>query len=527
LRSVLEAASADIGCSLTDLTVLSAQVDPYRLDTASGHRDGAWLAKELNRAIGRTRRIHWRGLHYALVAKGNVRKPNGVTYVNTDEDWTWLSSVAGKAARWLGYVPFERITDNRNDGPVVHRKARVTPEAGVSVGLEVSIPDVDDLEPFPFVTGFIARQAYQFAIFGEKASLEDVVLPIARRNEADLYLGAGEISDTHAHQIASDAAADGRPLVVFTLTDCDPAGYQMSVSLGRKLQALRDLLFTDLKFELVPVALTVDQVRELGLPSTPLKETEKRASRWREAFGIDQTEIDALATLRPDVLRELIERAFDPYLDRTLEARVEQAHDQWRESAQQAINDQVDLEHLQAIREQAAERLAEMEETIAEINERVRVTAGDHFTLPQIEVPEPEVSEDAARQALVRFDDDWVAATRALTEAVRNRGRRMTRERLRNRRASVSFDFEAQGLRFTATISRFEGGGLAEIFIVNHKAGSMAGINACDAAVVTSIALQYGAPLDVIRKALMRDSQGRASSPLGVALDQIGQDEDG
>jgi hypothetical protein len=53
----------------------------------------------------------------------------------------------------------------------------------------------------------------------------------------------------------------------------------------------------------------------------------------------------------------------------------------------------------------------------------------------------------------------------------------------------------------------------------------MAGINAQDAAVVCSIALQYGVPLDVIRKALMRDVQGRASGPLGVALDAIGNTE--
>lgn len=49
----------------------------------------------------------------------------------------------------------------------------------------------------------------------------------------------------------------------------------------------------------------------------------------------------------------------------------------------------------------------------------------------------------------------------------------------------------------------------------------MAGINAQDAAVVCSLALQYGVPLDVIRKALMRDSQGRPSGPLGAALDLI------
>ena len=136
--------------------------------------------------------------------------------------------------------------------------------------------------------------------------------------QADLYLPTGEISDTLVHRIARDANDDGRPLVMFTLADCDPAGRQMSVSIGRKLQALRDLLFPDLRFEVVPVALNPEQVAALGLPSTPLKETEKRADRWREAFGIEQTEIDALATLRPDVLREIVERAFDPYVDRGL-----------------------------------------------------------------------------------------------------------------------------------------------------------------------------------------------------------------
>jgi hypothetical protein len=122
LRTVLEDASADIGCSLSDLTVLSAQVDPYRLDTPSGHRDGQWLARQLDRAIGRERRIHFRGLHYALVSTTNLTKPNGERYRNDDENWTWLVNVAGKAARWPGYIPFpdhrqpERAADHSSQG---------------------------------------------------------------------------------------------------------------------------------------------------------------------------------------------------------------------------------------------------------------------------------------------------------------------------------------------------------------------------------------------------------------------------
>lgn len=416
LRSVLEEVRIECGCALSDLTVLSAQVDPYRLDTAAGHRDGAWLAEQLNRAIGRTRRIHWRGLHYAIVASGNARKPNGEIFRNTDDDWDWLSAVAGKAARWLGYIPFERITDNRNAEPIVHRKARVVPSFGVYVGVDVAIPEVEDLEPKPFATGFEPRQAFQFTIFGEKASLEDVVLPIAREHQADLYLNTGEISDTHVYRIAKEAIADGRPLVVFTLTDCDPAGYQMSVSIGRKLQAIRDLEFHDLEFELVPVALTVEQVREQGLPSTPLKETEKRADRWREAFGVEQTEIDALATLRPSILRDIIRQAFDPYFDRSLADRVAQAKVEWDQQAAVAVEEQIDAESLATLREDAVERLAEMEATLADLNERLQLSTADRFDLPPIRVPEPELNDETPRQALVRLEDDWLTTTRALIQ---------------------------------------------------------------------------------------------------------------
>jgi ribonucleoside-diphosphate reductase alpha chain len=99
----------------------------------------------------------------------------------------------------------------------------------------------------------------------------------------------------------------------------------------------------------------------------------------------------------------------------------------------------------------------------------------------------------------------------------------MGRQRLPNRRAAETFEVRANGLGYRATISRFADGRLAEIFLANCKHGSDADTAARDSAVVASIALQYGAPLDVIRRALMRDANGRASGPLGVALDLIGE----
>jgi hypothetical protein len=95
------------------------------------------------------------------------------------------------------------------------------------------------------------------------------------------------------------------------------------------------------------------------------------------------------------------------------------------------------------------------------------------------------------------------------------------RRRLPDRRPSLTYDVEAFNLKFTVTASAFDDGGLAEIFLQNHKAESAAGIMASDSAIAASLALQYGCPVDVLRKALSRDRQGRASSPLGVALDTL------
>jgi hypothetical protein len=99
------------------------------------------------------------------------------------------------------------------------------------------------------------------------------------------------------------------------------------------------------------------------------------------------------------------------------------------------------------------------------------------------------------------------------------------RERLPNRRDSVSFTFECNGLRYTATVSRFPDGRIGELFLSNHKSNSGADTNARDSAIAFSIAVQHGADPEVIRRALCRDSNGRASGPLGMALDLIADQE--
>jgi hypothetical protein len=96
-----------------------------------------------------------------------------------------------------------------------------------------------------------------------------------------------------------------------------------------------------------------------------------------------------------------------------------------------------------------------------------------------------------------------------------------SRQRLPDRRPAETFELEIAGLHYTATIGRFPDGRIGEIFLNNHKSNSQADTNARDSAIVFSIAVQHGADPEAIRRALCPDSQGRASGPLGVALDML------
>jgi ribonucleoside-diphosphate reductase alpha chain len=102
------------------------------------------------------------------------------------------------------------------------------------------------------------------------------------------------------------------------------------------------------------------------------------------------------------------------------------------------------------------------------------------------------------------------------------------RERLPDRRRSETFDFKmlvgTAELHYTATVGYYKDGRIGELFLNNHKSNSTADTNARDAAIALSFAVQHGANIEDIRKALCRETDGRASGPLGAALDLITQE---
>lgn len=100
--------------------------------------------------------------------------------------------------------------------------------------------------------------------------------------------------------------------------------------------------------------------------------------------------------------------------------------------------------------------------------------------------------------------------------------RKAQRQRLPDRREHELIDFEHEGRRYTGGIGRFDDGTLAEIFMnTAGRSGDTVEVLARDAAVLASLCLQFGAEVETLRRAVMRDPHGQASGPLGTLLDLL------
>ena len=130
---------------------------------------------------------------------------------------------ASKAARWLGYVPFDRIID---DGTlrriVVTTMASRRPRSGLARH-RGQCPRRRGHQAYRLPLQLIARQKYRLVVFGEKTSLAEVAKPLCRSTGRPLPADR-EITDSQLWLMAKTGAEDGRPMVVFALTDFDPSG---------------------------------------------------------------------------------------------------------------------------------------------------------------------------------------------------------------------------------------------------------------------------------------------------------------
>lgn len=97
------------------------------------------------------------------------------------------------------------------------------------------------------------------------------------------------------------------------------------------------------------------------------------------------------------------------------------------------------------------------------------------------------------------------------------------RNPLPQRRLAETFELRhgGQNAVYSVTLGRYPDGTIGEVFIAGAKAGSGVEAVARDGAVLLSLCLQFGVPLDTIKHALTREHDGASSTIIGAVVDRL------
>jgi hypothetical protein len=101
----------------------------------------------------------------------------------------------------------------------------------------------------------------------------------------------------------------------------------------------------------------------------------------------------------------------------------------------------------------------------------------------------------------------------------------MTRRTLPQRRAAEVFNLNHAGQQYAVSFGCWpDDPSPAEVFIHGAKVGSDIEGLARDGAVIISIALQYGVPLEALAGAITRNPNGSPMTVVGAVLDQLNKE---
>ena len=102
----------------------------------------------------------------------------------------------------------------------------------------------------------------------------------------------------------------------------------------------------------------------------------------------------------------------------------------------------------------------------------------------------------------------------------------MPRKRLPQRRQALNLNFRCKArtfaqTNFEANLGFYDDNSLGEIFLRCGKSGTEIEISMMESALLASFALQWGVPIEAIRGAMPRNTEGIAEGPIGTLFDLL------
>jgi hypothetical protein len=237
-------------------------------------------------------------------------------------------------ARIAGIIPFNAIADPtrpvttwdvfRSPGPFIRR-------------------ELDNLFK-GFWRDLQAPQPCHVEIVGEKNTLAGIIRPVAADYCIPFILGRGYSSLPPRHDMAERFRQTGKErLILLVLSDQDPEGDDIPHSFARSMRDDFGIKAVDF----IKVALTAEQVRDLGIPPGPTA-SEKRSSR-RERFVQEHGEhVYELEAVEPERLQQILRQTIESVIDMPL-FRAEQE------------KERQDAAYIAGVRKTIGEMLAKLE----------------------------------------------------------------------------------------------------------------------------------------------------------------------
>ncbi len=220
-----------------------------------------------------------RQLYYQLVAGGIIE--------NSQKSYKRITSIANDA-RLAGKMDWDAIEDRTRS---FVRKTRWVNGAQI---LEAAAES--------FHVDMWKRQPRRVFVIIEKEALVGVLSPTCQKFDTPILAARGYPSCTVLRDFAIEdilPALDEQDITVLHLGDHDPSGIDMTRDLTERVS-----LFCGQSVELVRLALTMEQVEERQPPPNPAKTTDSRFKQYRDEYGDESWELDALP---PEYLVNLVE----------------------------------------------------------------------------------------------------------------------------------------------------------------------------------------------------------------------------
>lgn len=340
----LKQIAAENKLRVTDLLALAPQNDPFYTGRPAEIDAAQWFFILFQR-FGYTTGVHLRRIHYQIVSQNPpVAMPNGEVYENTERCWDFLNNAA-KWARYMELVPASRFVDRRNPDAIIHARFYSPdhwmyhdPTPGIAITESdnlwdaYQVPDLPTLPELPatvpdfprlFPVGYEGvQQDYLIEIWSEKTTMNDVLIPLCQQYGVNLVTGAGELSVTAVIQFIKRIEAADKPARILYISDFDPAGLGMPISVARKIEYYLRKMDGAPDVKLDPIVLNPDQIERYNLPRVPVKDSDRRKSNFENAYGQGQVELDALEALYPGELGKIVRLAILNYYDDHLEDRA-------------------------------------------------------------------------------------------------------------------------------------------------------------------------------------------------------------